>query len=290
MSLGVQLLLTESDEQAQALATRLDALNRERREIESRMRAEAVALVDSSQLSTEDGTDSLLVIHRDDWHEGLVGLVASRIREKHHRPVIAFAPSSSGTLKGSGRSIPGFHLRDALADVSAAHPSLIDRFGGHAMAAGLTLRADALDEFRAAMATVAEARLTEDMLAQTVLTDGEIAPSHHTVEVAALLRDAAPWGQGFPEPQFDGHFELLEQRRLKDAHLKMKVRAAGGGRRLDAIAFNHPDADYVTGMTLRLVYRLAINDYYSPADVQLIVEHVERVERGEPAQSGAGSG
>ncbi len=290
MSLGVQLLLTESDEQAQALATRLDALNRERREIESRMRAEAVALVDSSQLAMEDGTDSLLVIHRDDWHEGLVGLVASRIREKHHRPVIAFAPSSSGTLKGSGRSIPGFHLRDALADVSAAHPSLIDRFGGHAMAAGLTLRADALDEFRAAMATVAEARLTEDMLAQTVLTDGEIAPSHHTVEVAALLRDAAPWGQGFPEPQFDGHFELLEQRRLKDTHLKMKVRATSGGRRLDAIAFNHPDADYVTGMTLRLVYRLAINDYYSPADVQLIVEHVERVERGEPAQSGAGSG
>jgi single-stranded-DNA-specific exonuclease len=287
MSLGVRLLLTESDMEAVALAARLDTLNRERREIESRMRAEAVALVDNNLPAAEDAATGVLVIHRDDWHEGLVGLVASRIREKHHRPVVAFAPASSGTLKGSGRSIPGFHLRDALADVAAAHPSLIERFGGHAMAAGLTLRADALDEFRAAMESVAAARLTQDMLAQTVLTDGEIAPEHHTIEVAALLRDAAPWGQGFPEPQFDGRFELLEQRRLKDAHLKMKVRAVDGGRRLDAIAFNHPDAGYVPGMTLRLVYRLSINDYYSPADVQLMVEHVEREAHAEPARQGA---
>ncbi len=276
MSLGVQLLLTDSDEQAMELATRLDNLNRERRELEARMRAEAVALIDDGQLCAPDDAASVLVIHRDDWHEGLVGLIASRMKEQHHRPVIAFAPSSTGTLKGSGRSIPGFHLRDALADVAATDPSLIERFGGHAMAAGLTLRAGALVDFRAAIEQVAASKLNPEMLAQTLLTDGEIAPEHHTVEVAALLRDAAPWGQGFPEPQFDGRFEVIARRMLKDVHLKMTVRPVAGGPRMDAIAFNHPDAALNPGDTPRLVYRLGINDYYSPASVQLIVEHIDR--------------
>ncbi len=275
MSLGVQLLLTDSDDQAMELATRLDSLNRERRELEARMRAEAVTLIDDGQLCALDEAASVLVIHRDDWHEGLVGLVASRMKDQHHRPVIAFAPSTTGTLKGSGRSIPGFHLRDALADVAASDPSLIERFGGHAMAAGLTLRAGALADFRAAIETVAASRLNPEMLAQTLLTDGEIAAEHHTVEVAALLRDAAPWGQGFPEPQFDGRFEVIALRMLKDVHLKMTVKPLAGGPRMDAIAFNQPDADLRPGDTPRLVYRLGINDYYSPASVQLIVEHIE---------------
>jgi single-stranded-DNA-specific exonuclease len=278
MAMGVQLLVTESVQEARTLAARLDELNRERRLLEAKMRAEALALVDADQLVAEGEVPPVVCVYRDDWHEGIVGLVASRIKERHHRPTIAFAPSGSGALKGSGRSIPGFHLRDALADVAAAQPALIERFGGHAMAAGLTLRTDALPAFRAEIERLGAERLAPDMLAQQVLTDGEIAPEHMTVEVAALLRDAAPWGQGFPEPAFDGQFELVSSRRLKDAHLKMTLQPVAGdrpGRRpIDAIAFNHPVTDWADGTNLRVVYRLAVNEYFSRPDVQLIVEHV----------------
>jgi single-stranded-DNA-specific exonuclease len=278
MAMGVQLLVTESVQEARTLAARLDELNRERRLLEAKMRTEALALVDTDHLLADGEVPAVVCVYRDDWHEGIVGLVASRIKERHHRPTIAFAPSGSGALKGSGRSIPGFHLRDALADVAAAQPALIERFGGHAMAAGLTLRADALPAFRAEIERLGAERLAPDMLAQQVLTDGEIAPEYMTVEVAALLRDAAPWGQGFPEPAFDGQFELVTSRRLKDTHLKMTLKPVAGdrpGRRpIDAIAFNHPATDWSDGTNLRVVYRLAVNDYFSRSDVQLIVEHV----------------
>lgn len=275
MSVGVRLLVTDSGREAAELASRLDALNRERRELEARMRGEALAQVDADQLVADGEVASVVCLFQADWHEGLVGLVASKVRERHHRPTIAFARTANGGLKGSGRSIPGFHLRDALADVDAAHPGMIERFGGHAMAAGLTLRADALAVFQAAMERIGAQRLAPEMLAEQVLTDGVIAPDHMNLEVAMLLRDAVPWGQAFPEPSFDGRFELLAQRRLKDAHLKMTLKPVAGQRRLDAIAFNHPPAEWPPGTQLRLVYRLAVNDYFAAPDVQLIVEHIE---------------
>jgi single-stranded-DNA-specific exonuclease len=261
MTVGVRCLLSESDAEAQQLASQLDELNRDRRSLEARMQAEAMALLDSV---TELGSDvpSLICLRRDDWHEGLVGLIASRVKERYHRPTFAFAPSEGGVLKGSGRSIPGFHLRDALAEVDARNPGLITKYGGHAMAAGLTLPAAAFDRLRGALEGVADARLRADILAARILTDGELAPEEMSLAVARLLRDFGPWGQGFPEPCFDGCFELVESRILKDAHLRLKLRPSGGAATVvDAIAFNRSDCAWQPGTMLRVVYRLAVNDY-----------------------------
>jgi single-stranded-DNA-specific exonuclease len=275
MTIGVRCLVTDSDAEALRLAKQLDELNRERRRIEARMRAEAAALVDAEDVEEGRRLPNVVCLCRDGWHEGLVGLVASRIKERHHRPVFAFAPTADGKLKGSGRSVPGFHLRDALAEVDSCHPGLIERFGGHAMAAGLTLQTGALGHFRAAIERIGQARLGPDLLAERILTDGTLEPSDLTVETAALLRDAGPWGQGFPEPCFEGRFELAAARRLKDLHLKMSLRVSETDRCVNAIAFNRPDADWPVGEALRLVYRLAINDYFGAPELQLVVEHIE---------------
>jgi single-stranded-DNA-specific exonuclease len=275
MSVGVRCLISRSDSEALALAAELDGLNRERREIEARMRADARALVEGIDVADGAALPPVLCLLREDWHEGLVGLVASRIKERHHRPTFAFAPNESGTLKGSGRSIPGFHLRDALAAVDAERPGLIERFGGHAMAAGLTLPAERLAEFEHAIGAVGERALTPELLAERIFSDGELAAADVNVALAALLRDSGPWGQGFPEPSFDGRFELRACKRLKDVHLKMSLNMERAGAPVDAIAFNRPDLELAPGARLRVVYRLAVNDYFSPARVQLIVEHLQ---------------
>lgn len=279
MSIGVRCLVTADEGEAAALAARLDALNRERRELEARMREEAVELLAavSAERIAGDGAalPHVVCLAREDWHQGLVGLVASRIKERCTRPTFAFAPAGDGRLKGSGRSIAGLHLRDALAEVDARHPGLIERFGGHAMAAGLTLAPGAFDDFAAAVDAVGRERLGPDAFAERILTDGELAPEHLCVEVAALLRDAGPWGQGFPEPCFDGRFEVVGGRVVKDAHLKLKLRPAGGRATLDAIAFNAAGKARPTG-ELRLVYRLGVNAYFAATPrVELVVEHIE---------------
>ena len=271
MSVGVRCLVTDDPDEAAALAARLDGLNRERRELEARMKEEAIELVAEADLDRAALPPVVCLAHGD-WHEGLVGLVASRLKERYYRPTFAFAPTDGGRLKGSGRSIAGFHLRDALAEIAARHPGMLERFGGHAMAAGLTLGAAAFDAFRAAIEHVGQRCLTPECLAERILTDGELAPEDLTVEVAALLREAGPWGQGFPEPCFDGRFELLGYKLMRDAHLKMTVRPVSGGRPVEAVAFHRtepPPAD-----ALVLAYRLDINDYWWPPKVQLIVEHM----------------
>ena len=274
MAVGVRCLLSDSASEALELARKLDSLNRERRVIEAQMRAEAVELVESSEMLAEEALPGVVCLHRQDWHEGIVGLVASRLKDRYHRPVIAFASTETGALKGSARSVAGFHVRDALAEVDAAHPGLIERFGGHAMAAGLTLAEASFEEFSAAVQRVADRHLSPELLKGEVLTDGELPAEHLTVEVAELLRDAGPWGQGFPEPSFDGLFELVDHRIVGQSHLKMKVRERASGRTLGAIAFNHGDCDYATGDVLHLVYRLAVDDYGPRPSAQLIVEHV----------------
>ena len=275
MTVGVRCLISDSEQEALVYAKQLDALNRERRVIESRMKAEAVELVDEEQLLAAGQLPPVVCLFRDDWHEGVVGLVASRIKDRCHRPVFAFALTESGGLKGSGRSVSGFHLRDALADVNAAHPGLITRFGGHAMAAGLSLERVGFDAFRVAMEHIGDARLGPEHLAQRILTDGELENADLNIEVAVLLRDAGPWGQGFPEPLFEGSFELLRQRTVGGKHLKMGVQLVGAVSSLEAIAFNTEPGDWREGDTLKLVYRLGVNDYFAGPPIQLVVEHIE---------------
>lgn len=275
MSIGVRCLIADSESEAMALAQTLDSLNRERRGIESKMRAEAIELVD--RLDAIDGAalPSVICLKRDEWHEGLVGLVASRVKERYHRPVFAFAATQSRLIKGSGRSIAGFHLRDALADVDARRPGLIDRFGGHAMAAGLSLAPEGFAEFEREIGAVATSRLPSDALSATIKTDGELDPSDLNTRVADLLRYYGPWGQGFPEPCFDGEFELLESRVIKDVHLKMVLRPIGGSDPVEAIAFNQPAREWRDGSRLRIVYRLVVNSFRSMPKAELIVEHLQ---------------
>jgi single-stranded-DNA-specific exonuclease len=239
------------------------------------MRVEALELVDAEEILDAGRLPPVVCLFHEDWHEGVVGLVASRIKDRYHRPVFAFAPTDSGPLKGSGRSVPGFHLRDALADVDALNPGLITRFGGHAMAAGLSLDPEGLVEFQAAMERLGDERLGPEQLAQRILTDGELQVADITAEVATLLRDAGPWGQGFPEPLFEGRFELLRQRVVGDRHLKMTVKPTVAESRLEAIAFNRQPGGWHEGDILRLVYRLGLNDYFAGPPMQLVVEHIE---------------
>jgi single-stranded-DNA-specific exonuclease len=274
MSVGVRCLVTDSDAEARSLAGTLNDLNRDRQSIEADMKAEAMGIVDELELPDSE-LPPVICLRRDGWHEGLVGLVASRVKERFHRPCFAFAATDSGDLKGSGRSIPGFHLRDALAEVDALHPDLIGRFGGHAMAAGLTLDAKAFEPFAAAVLGVASARIDAETLQKKILSDGGLEPEHLNVDVARLLRDALPWGQGFPEPCFDDRFELLDKRTLKDAHLKLSLRPVAGGNVVSGIAFHQADADWPVGNVRRVAYRLSVNDYFADERVELIVEHIE---------------
>ena len=275
MSVGIECLLSDDPARAGALAALLSNLNEERKEIEGRMQSDALALVEA----LEPGPGELpaaLCVYRPDWHSGVVGLVAARLKERFHRPVVAFAQDDAGLLKGSARSVPGVHIRDALADVDSRHPGLITRFGGHAMAAGLSLAREGLPVFRDAFAAEVAARAMPGTLEGALMSDGELEESLLSLATAELLRDAVPWGQGFPEPLFDGCFELVDARVVGADHLKLKLRPAGGRRLLDGIAFRQ--ADRLAGGRpgrLRVAYRLDVNEYAGVRAVQLVVEHLE---------------
>jgi len=277
MSIGVRCLLETDQTQARALAAQLDSLNRQRRSIEAKMRADAMAIIDELDATAEGFSRHVVCLFQESWHEGLVGLIASRVKDRCGRPAFAFAPAVDGRLKGSGRSIRGFHLRDALAAVDAEHPGLIDRFGGHAMAAGLTLERDGLAQFETAIEQIGARLLSAEQMSQKVLTDGELPPEYLGVDVARMLGRAGPWGQGFPEPTFDGLFKIVDMRWLKDAHLKMSVRSSDDTEPVDAIAFNCDRADVRPEQTVQLAYRLAINDYFATPRVQLVIEHLDAI-------------
>jgi single-stranded-DNA-specific exonuclease len=285
MSVGVRCLVSDSEDEAKSLAETLDALNRSRQDIEAGMRTEALAIVEKIDIA-DGALPPTICLKRDDWHEGLVGLVAARIKERYHRPCFAFAATDSGELKGSGRSIPGFHLRDALAELDAGNPGLISRFGGHAMAAGLTLPPEAFPLFVDLMTNIAKTRISAATLEKKIMTDGCLEPEHLSVHVARLLRDSVPWGQGFPEPCFDDRFLLIESRTLKDLHLKLKLKvvrtgdAVGAGSAdtadlVSAIAFHQADSHWPVGTVRRIAYRLGVNDYFADERVELIVEYIE---------------
>jgi single-stranded-DNA-specific exonuclease len=275
MSVGIECLLSDDAGRAGELAMLLSSLNEERKDIEARMQQEALKAVAGLEPGPGD-LPAVLCVHRAGWHSGVVGLVAARLKERYHRPAVAFAADESGLLKGSARSVPGLHIRDALADVDARHPGLIERFGGHAMAAGLTLAPADLALFRTALTEVVAARLEPGALDGAILSDGELPEAEFCLACAELLRDAAPWGQGFPEPLFDGVFELLDARVVGADHLKLRVRPAGGQRVLDAIAFRQAERlGNARPARLRIAYRLGVNDYAGVRSAQLVVEYLE---------------
>ena len=268
MSLGIEALITDDEARALHIAQQLDTLNRERKSIESDMQDQA--LIHLETLDTGDGAG--ICLFDPDWHQGVIGILASRIKDKLHRPVFAFARGDSetadGELKGSGRSIPGLHLRDALDLVSKRAPGLLLRFGGHAMAAGATIREADLTRFRELFAQIADELLSPADLTRTLETDGNLEDSFISINTARML-DNEIWGQGFPAPIFDDEFVVESQRILKDKHLKMRLRK--GELRLDAIQFNFSESP---APRIRAAYRLAINDFNGVQTPQLMVEHI----------------
>jgi single-stranded-DNA-specific exonuclease len=278
MSIGIRCLLADSDSEALALATRLDQLNSERREIEARMQVEALAAVAQLRDRPEEGpTRQGVCLFDDAWHQGVVGLVASRIKDRIRRPVIAFARAGDGTLRGSARSVPGIHIRDVLDGIAARQPALIHRFGGHAMAAGLTLDESLLDSFARAFDEEVARWRDPGVPANRVETDGELTSDEIALETAQAVREGGPWGQAFPEPCFDGVFAVTNARVVGDKHLKMWVTTSDNMRAFDAIAFNFKGVDEHARLPdgeVRLVYRLDINEYKGERRLQLLVDHV----------------
>jgi single-stranded-DNA-specific exonuclease len=265
MSLGIECLTTDDDGRAWAIAQQLDAINRERREIEAGMQDTALSLLE--RFDPKDSTT--ISVYDESWHQGVIGIVASRLKDKFYRPTITFAPGGDGLIKGSGRSIAGFHLRDALDLVSKHAPSIIQKFGGHAMAAGLTIRADAFDGFCAAFEAVGRSALTQSQLERIVETDGPLEDAYFTTQFISLLEEQV-WGQGFAPPVFCDEFRVVNQRVLKEKHLKLMLEK--NGQRYDAIWFGHADA---LPERVLVAYRLDANEYNGVTRVQLMVEYAE---------------
>ncbi len=278
MTIGIQCLLTDDPAVAQQLAVRLDELNEERRAIEARMQQEALAAV---RRLGEPGPGAIersgVCLFDESWHQGVVGLVASRVKERVRRPVIAFASADSATLRGSARSVAGVHIRDVLDAVAARYPGLISRFGGHAMAAGLTLERARLDEFARAFDEEVARWIEGRAGAETIETDGELTVAEIALDTAEALRAGGPWGQAFPEPSFDGVFSVRSARVIGERHVKMWVEPQSSGRSFDAVVFNHFEQGATGALPeglVRLVYRLDVNEYQGERRLQLLVDHL----------------
>ncbi len=278
MSIGIRCLLTDDPAEAIALAGDLDRLNHQRREMETRMRDEAATAVRRLQIA-EGSLPPGLALYDPGWHAGIIGLVASRMKDRLNRPVVAFAPAGDDELRGSARSVAGLHVRDALEAIATRHPGLIERFGGHAMAAGLTLRAGQLSRFAEAFSEEVGRQLSPEQMQGVLETDGELAGHELTLETARALESGGPWGQAFPEPLFDGEFEIVETRVIGDRHLKFWVRRQPASHPLEAIAFGHFDeADAVrpaAGSRVRLAYRLQSSTFGGTARAELLTEFLQ---------------
>lgn len=281
MSIGIECLLTDDLKQARALAARLSQLNHERRELEQRMQQEALSLV--ADIDADAAKLPLgMCLFDEGWHQGVVGLVASRIKDRVHRPVIALARADEQWLKGSARSVPGVHIRDVLDAIAARYPGLIEKFGGHAMAAGLTLAASLYPQFAMAFNEEVSRWMTVEDALGVLHSDGQLAHGDCTLDIARELRAAGPWGQGFPEPLFDGVFTVIDSRVVGERHLKLKVRHGSEPTLpLEAIAFRYFDADDAVLVTreqqIEMAYRLDVNEYAGTERLQLIVEYLRRL-------------
>ncbi|WP_421840498.1 single-stranded-DNA-specific exonuclease RecJ [Marinobacter algicola] len=276
MSVGIACLLSDSRDEAQRLARELDTFNRERRTIEKDMKTQAQDLLASMSLDIE-GLPWGLALFDTDWHQGVIGILAARIREQTHRPTIAFAPDDNGEdIKGSARSIPGLHIRDVLAAVDARHPGMMKKFGGHAMAAGMTLSRGDLDAFSDAFDRAVRDTLRAEDLEAAITTDGPLSPDELHLETATLLKRAGPWGQHFPEPLFDGNFRVVSQRIVGENHLKLVLQPEEGGDIIDGIAFNTgPEVPDYTKTGARVVYKPDANTFRGRTNLQLLVDYLE---------------
>jgi single-stranded-DNA-specific exonuclease len=275
MSLGIECLLSDDATQVKQLAAKLNELNDQRREIGTSMEGQAMQLL-QEQFAQLDAAElpAAVCVYDKRWHQGVIGILAARIKEHVHRPVIAFADAGNGELKGSARSVQGVHIRDALDAVATRHPQLITKFGGHAMAAGLSLQAENLYRFSQALAEHV-AGLPDVKLEAVVLSDGELAADELTLATAAAIRDGGPWGQGFPEPVFDGTFVVRERRVVGDLHLKLVLQLPGTQATLDAIAFNEQGAGLTGAARVRIAYRLDVNEFRGTRSLQLNVQYIE---------------
>ncbi|MGH1537888.1 MAG: single-stranded-DNA-specific exonuclease RecJ [Gammaproteobacteria bacterium] len=278
MSLGIECLLTDDESRALELAKQLNDLNEERKQIEQTMQKQALEVLKSNKLENVDAHRFGIALYDEDWHQGVIGIVAARLKEKFHRPVIVFAETNDTELKGSARSIPGLHIRDAIDLLATRNPELINTFGGHAMAAGMSIPKEKFNEFANIFNQIIEELVTPEQLESKLLSDGELKENELSLDIAELLFRAGPWGQGFPEPIFDGVFNVNDHRIVGKYHLKMNLTPVGGRQKIDAIAFNigkhqwREDADEV-----RIAYQLTINEFRGIRAPQLIVQHLEAI-------------
>ena len=276
MSLGIECLLTDDEDDAIKIAGKLNRLNIERRKIQDNMQEEALAELEKYLQDTSGEIPYGICIYDKDWHQCVVGILASKIKEKFNRPVIVFAKENEGVLKGSARSISGLHIKDVFDEIATLHPELILTFGGHAMAAGLTIKESQYSNFSNIFNKYANQYISSDRLVDEYLTDGELSDEDFTVPLAQAIQDAGPWGQSFPEPTFAGQFKILDKRVVGENHLKLKLQSRDNSATLDAIAFNMTDTNWPPE-TQQIVstYRLGINDFQGNTQVQLFLEHIE---------------
>ncbi|MEC4728200.1 single-stranded-DNA-specific exonuclease RecJ [Shewanella sp. D64] len=278
MALGVETLLCDDMMTARRMASELDGLNAERRDLEADMQQEALKSLEKLELN-EDQLPWGIALFKEDWHQGVIGILASRIKDRYHRPVIAFADAGNGEIKGSARSIKGLHMRDLLELINSRHPGMILKFGGHAMAAGLSLLEKDFFKFEQAYDEAVRELLKPEQLTGVMVTDGELTPDEMTLPMAWELRNAGPWGQEFSEPLFDGYFKVVQQRIVGEKHLKLVLETSCGQLMLDAIAFNvdmktWPDA---TIQHARVVYKLDVNEFRGNQTLQLMVDQIEPI-------------
>lgn len=279
MSAGIECLLTADDDIVTEIATSLHLLNAERREIENRMRDEAIkglnSLLEDESISAQQHANGIC-IYQAEWHQGVIGILAARIKEKYYRPTIAFADADDGELKGSARSIPGVHIRDVLDTVAAKYPGLISKFGGHAMAAGLSLPKNHYDQFTQAFEQVLSDWLSPEDLHAEILSDGELSKDELDLATAKVLRNSGPWGQGFPTPVFDGEFSVLDFRVVGEHHLKLVLQPQNSDKTIDAIAFNYTDYDWNNrASVVHAAYQLDVNSFRGTESPQLLIQHLE---------------
>jgi len=278
MSTGIECLLSQDYADARQLANRLDTLNSERREIEGRMKLEAMSFLESAELNEGSLVPAGICLYDANWHQGIVGILASRIKDRFNRPVIAFAPADEGTLKGSARSVEGVHMRDLLSEIASTYPALLDRFGGHAMAAGLSLDLTKFDEFSAVFSQFVETKMGAENGPGIFYSDGELTSNLMTLEIADLIRQSGPWGHKFPEPTFHGEFEVVQLRILKNQHLKFVLKQPNYELLVDGIAFFVDDPNqWLDCEFVRLGYRLSVNEFRDVRSSQIIVEQIERI-------------
>ncbi len=279
MTLGVDCLLSDNESLAREIATQLDELNTDRKEIEGQMKTEAFALLHQMKVLEERHLPAGICLYDENWHQGVIGILASRIKDRLHRPVIAFAPGEKGEIKGSARSIPGVHIRDVLSDIASLHPKLLKKFGGHAMAAGLSLKISDYPPFALAFDQMVEKKLAEIDLEQKIYSDGELTEKDITLDFVALLQNSGPWGQEFSEPMFNGIFDVVQSRIVGKCHLKLVLRMPFSELLIDAIAFNVEQAEKWLGMRkINAAYKLDINEYKGNRSVQFILQYMEKIE------------